>query len=79
LSFGEEISQKYEGSFHGTLILQTFATHLTAVKGMQKIADLDDKDTIGYVTIRGLTLSVAPVSVVITTLYCILTSNLGQV
>jgi len=39
------ISQKFMGAFHGSFILQTFAAHLTAIKGAHNLSSLNDHDT----------------------------------
>ncbi|KAF8218848.1 hypothetical protein L208DRAFT_1419320 [Tricholoma matsutake] len=44
-------AKKFKGAFHGPFILQTFASHLTAVKGAQKIHGIDDSQPYGALAI----------------------------
>jgi hypothetical protein len=38
-------SQKWKGLFHSPFVLQTFAAHLTAIKGSMRVPNLHDKLT----------------------------------
>ncbi|KAF8230824.1 hypothetical protein L208DRAFT_1399990 [Tricholoma matsutake] len=44
-------AKKFKGAFRGPFILQTFASHLTTVKGAQKIHGIDDSQPYGALAI----------------------------
>lgn len=56
------IIQKWKGLFRGPFILQTFAAHLTAIEGSQKILGLHDPDKPTPAAIGALGLAAASVS-----------------
>ena len=58
------ISQKFTGAFHGSFILQTFAAHLTTIKGAHDLSSLNDHET---TPCGGLALCAAAVSIAIET------------
>jgi hypothetical protein len=63
-------SQKWRCLFRSPFILQTFAAHLSAIEGSQKVLDLHDSDK-PTTTARGaLGLSVASVSFLCICLSC---------
>ena len=57
-------SQKFTGAFRSAFILQTFAMHLTAIKGARNLSSLDNLDKTAC---GGLALCAAAVSIAITT------------
>ena len=58
------ISQKFTGAFRGSFILQTFAAHLTTIKGAHYLSSINNHDT---TPCGGLALCAAAVSIAIET------------
>jgi hypothetical protein len=58
-------SQKWKGTFRGPLIVQTFAVHLKAIEGAQKIPGIHGSDEATHAAIGGLCLAAASVSIIL--------------
>jgi hypothetical protein len=58
--------QKWKGLFHSPLVVQTFAAHLTATEGAQKVSSLHNPPQLTPTAISGLGLAAVSMSII----YC---------